>query len=186
MAISCANVHAAIGEFQRTYIYKLFFESVPTVVSAAFPNAISFSAKVDLYNNNAVWPNRKTNAIEVKWGGEFFHIPGTDASKRDQEFSFFDDQPQWVYDFFSALKDLTGNEINQAGVVGTASKFNIGIAKVSVDKETITAYRRLVGCRVYGVESDEISKEGDQVSHLKVDIHWDRNQDVPDKRGKKV
>jgi len=183
MSISCANVHATIGEFQRNYIYKLYIEDVPAAVSTTFSNATTFQAKVDIYNSKAVWPDRKTAAITVKWSGEKFDIPGVDESTRATDFEFFDDESQMAYDFLSACKDLTGNEINQAGVKGISSKFNIGVAKVSVDKNTITGYRRLVGCRVYELSCTEVQKDGDTLSKITANIHWDRNEDVPSKRG---
>ena len=164
----------------------MFIESVPLVVRSKFTKALNFSTNVNLYNTKAVFPNRKTEAINIKWSGEFFEIPGVDGSTRNQMFEFFDDQPMWVYDFFMACKDLTGNEYNQAGVLGTAAKFDIGIAKISVDKETITQYRRLIGCRVYEVNPGEASKDATDISKLQIDIHWDRNQEDISKRGKTI
>ena len=90
------------------------------------------------------------------------------------------------HDFFCALKDMTGNEYNQAGVWGVQGKFNMGVAKISVDKETITSYRRLVGCRVYGVVNEDFDKGGDNVNKLKINIKWDRNQEDKSKRGMKI
>ena len=184
--IASTDIHAAVGEFQRKYIYKVFLETIPPTVLANFPQAQSFAANVDLYNTKAVFPNRKTNAQTINWGGEFFDIPTTDASTRNTEMSFFDDEPMWVYDFFNACKDLTGNEYNQAGVWGVQGKFNIGIAKVSVDKETITAYRRLFGVRVYGVDASELDKAASEASGITVEIHWDRNIEDKSKRGAKI
>jgi hypothetical protein len=186
MGISCQNVHATVGDYQRNYLYKIFFEDVPSAVLVKFPNATNFSTNIDLYNDKAVFPNRKTAKIPIKWAGEFFNIPGVDESTRDTDLIFYEDEPMWVYDFFSALKDLTGNEENQAGVYSTQSKFNIGVAQVSVDKETIRNYRRLVGVRVYGTDVGEISKEGTDVNKMTVNIAWDRNLDVKEKRGLKL
>ncbi|MBR4397248.1 MAG: hypothetical protein IKS48_07390 [Eubacterium sp.] len=186
MGISCKNVHATIGDYQRNYLYKVFIENVPAPILAKFPNALGFQSNVDIYNTKAVFPDRKTNKITIRWAGEFFNIPGTDNSTRDTNFEFFVDEDMWAYDFFSALKDLTGNEENQAGVYGVQAKFNIGVAMVSVDKETITAYRRLEGVRVYEIDVQEISKEGDNVNRLTVNIAWDRNVNVPNKRGKTI
>lgn len=186
MPIACENVHATIGEFQRNYIYKLFFESVPAAVLAAFPQALSFSKEIDIYNTKAVFPDRQTNGQKISWGGEFFFIPTVDNSTRETDFEFFDDEAQWAYDFFCALKDMTGNEYNQAGVWGVQGKFNVGVAKISVDKETITSYRRLVGCRVYGVVNEEFDKGGDNVNKLKISFKWDRNREDKSKRGMKI
>ena len=183
MPIACANVHESIGEYQRAYIYKLFMETVPNSVASAFPNALTFSKEIDIYNIDAVFPDRITNAITIRWSGEFFDIPGVDNSTRAVDFSFFDDEAQWAYDFFCTLKDMTGNEYNQAGVWGIQGKFNMGVAKVSVDKETITSYRRLVGCRVYGVSNESFEKGSETYNKLKINIHWDRNQEDKAKRG---
>lgn len=187
MGLSSQNIHATVGEFQRQYLYKIFIEDVPAPVIANFPEALSFQKEVDVYNTKAVFPDRKTDPIQKKWCGEFFYIPGVDKSTRLSEFEFVDDEPMWCYDFFMALKDLTGNEENQASVYGVQSKFNIGIAKVSVDKKTITAYRRLVGCRVYDVvPGDGLEKEGEGTSSVKVNIGWDRNVEDKTMRGKEV
>lgn len=186
MGISCKDVHATIGDYQRNYLYKVYIEDVPEPVKAKFPQALQFSTIADIYNSKAIFSDRKTNKISIRWGGEFFNIPGTDNSTRETDFEFFVDEPMWAYDFFSALKDLTGNEDNQAGVYGIQSKFNIGVALVSVDKETITAYRRLVGVRVYEVDIGEVTKDGDNINRLRVNISWDRNQNVNSFRGKQV
>lgn len=186
MSISCQNVHSTVGDFQRTYLYKFYIETVPTAILAKFPEALNFQKEVDLYNTKAVFPDRKTNNKTIKWSGEFFDIPTTDASTRNTTLKFFDDESQKVWDFFSALKDLTGNEDNQASVFGTQSKFNIGIAKVSVDKNTITSYRRLVGVRVYDIDggNDTLDKSSEDENYVNVGIRWDRNKDDKSLRGK--
>lgn len=187
MGLSCKNIHATIGDYQRNYLYKVFFEDVPAPVLANFPSALSFQKEVDIYNLKAVFPDRKTNSKKMDWCGEFFYIPTTDNSTRESDFDFVDDESMWCYDFFMALKDLTGNEENQAGVYGIQSKFNIGVAKVSVDKQTITAYRRLVGCRVYELDAGEgLSKEGSDITKVTVNIKWDRNVEDKSLRGKEV
>ena len=81
---------------------------------------------------------------------------------------------------------MTGNDENEAGVRGIASKINIGIARVSVDKKTITAYRRLQGCRVYGIDESETTKDGEDITVLKVNIKWDRSKEVKEMRGKEA
>lgn len=186
MGLMASLMHDTIGEFQRDYIYKFFIESIPQYVRTKFPQASSFQANVDLYNKKAVFPNRKTANIRIEWGGEFFDIPGVDESTRDTELQFYEDEPMWCRDFFEACKDITGNEINQASVYSTQAKFNIGIAQVSVDKETIRAYRRLIGVRVYGVDVGDISKDGKSVNNLTVGIRWDRSQEDRNKRGQTV
>ena len=186
MPLMASNIHSTIGEFQRNYIYKLFIETVPVYVQAKFPQASPFQGNVDLYNTKAIFPDRKTSKIKIEWGGEFFNIPGTDESTRETDLEFYEDEPMWVRDFFEACKDITGNEINQASVYSTQAKFNIGIAQISVDKETIRAYRRLVGVRVYETDVGDISKDGKDVNKLRINISWDRSEEDRDKRGQKV
>ncbi len=186
MPLACENIHATIGDYQRNYLYKVFIENVPEVVIARFPDALTLQKEIDIYNSKAIFPNRQTNEIKIPWSGEFFEIPGTDNSTRNADFEFFDDEPKKLYDFFMACKDLTGNEDNQASVYGVDAKFNMGVAKVSVDKETITAYRRLVGVRVYGLDASEVDKGGSDILKVKVSIRWDRNKEDYTKRGKKI
>ena len=186
MGISCKEVHATIGDYQRNYLYKIFIEDVPDSVKAKFPQALKFSSIADIYNSKAVFSDRKTAKIPIKWAGEFFNIPGVDQSTRETDFEFFVDEDMWCYDFFSALKDITGNEDNQASVYGIQGKFNLGVALVSVTKETITAYRRLVGVRVYEVDIGEVTKDGDNINKLRVNISWDRNENVSAMRGKQI
>ena len=186
MSLTAQNVHSSIGEFQRNYLYKMYIENVPDVLIEKFPNALSFRDEVDIYNTKAVFPDRKTNASPKKYAGEFFYIPTTESNTKEADFEFFSDEDRWAWDFFSACKDLTGNDENEAGVRGIASKINIGIARVSVDKKTITAYRRLQGCRVYGIDESETTKDGEDITVLKVNIKWDRSKEVKEMRGKEA
>jgi len=186
MPLSCKNVHATVGDYQRQYLYKLFIEDVPEPIRQAYPEALTFQMDVDLYNQKAIFPKRETNKINIKWCGENFNIPGTDNSPHDGDIGFLEDEPMRVYDFFNALKDLTGNEENQAGVYGIYSKFNLGIAQISVDKETIRNYRRLIGVRVYSVDVGDIDKTADNVNQMTINISWDRAKTVKEMRGKKI
>ena len=186
MPIAVENVHATIGEFSRNYLYMFFMETVPTVISTAIPKAINFSAEIDTFNTKAIFPDRKTNNEKISWGGEFFYIPTTDNSSRLENFEFFDDENQLAWDVFSALKDITGNEYNQAGVVGSGQKFNLGVAQVSLDKETIISYRRLIGCKVYELSKSEISKDGSSIMKITTQIGWDKNIEDKGKRGTKI
>ena len=190
MPLAVKNIHATIGEYQRNYLYMVFLE-IPSEVSKLitdkyqnFPTQ-TFIKEVDIYNKSAVFPNRKTDPIKISFSGEFFNIPGVDNSTREADFEFQDDEDMRCYDFFMALKDLTGNEDNQAGVRGIESKFDMGVAKISVDKKTITAYRRLVGTRVYGIEAgDGLKKDANDTSTVKVSVCWDRNVEDFNMRGK--
>lgn len=187
MPLSIQNIHSTIGEFQRNYLYMVFIENPPVAIMTTFADAFNFSIEVDIYNKSAVFPNRKTQAIKIPWGGSFFNVPGVDESTREADFEFQDDEDMHCYDFFCALKDLTGNEDNHGGVYATDSKFNIGVAKVSVDKKTITAYRRLVGVRVYGVEAGaDLKKDNNGTNSVRVSIGWDKNVEDYILRGKEI
>ena len=183
MPLSCKDVHATIGDYQRNYLYKMFIEDVPEVIRQAYPEALTFQMNVDLYNKKAIFPKREAAKIKISWAGEFFNIPGVDNSVKEGDFLFYEDEPMRVYDFFNALKDLTGNEENNATVYSTLAKFNIGIAQVSVDKETIRNYRRLIGVRVYAVDIGDTDKTGDNVHEMTVNMSWDRAKTVTEMRG---
>lgn len=209
MPLSCENIHGTIGEYQRNYLYKFEMDlqnvdfnnltnGFGANISQDFTtylkdgtasNSLSgstFNANIDLYNKNAVFANRSTKEETINWCGEFFYVPTTDSSKRDETFEFFDDESNRVYDLFNALKDLTGNEKNQAGVWGIQSKFDVRVQMVSVDKSTITRSRKLIGCRVYSVEYDEAKKDQSGLNSVKVGIKWDRNKELFDERGKTI
>ena len=186
MPLSCKDVHATIGDYQRNYLYKMFIEDVPEVIRQAYPEALTFQMNVDLYNKKAIFPKREAAKIKISWAGEFFNIPGVDNSVKEGDFLFYEDEPMRVYDFFNALKDLTGNEENNATVYSTLAKFNIGIAQVSVDKETIRNYRRLIGVRVYAVDIGDTDKTGDNVHEMTVNMSWDRAKTVTEMRGKSI
>lgn len=184
--LSIANIHATIGEYQRTYLYKLFWEGATynDKSDSSLTSDKDFTDAIDVYNNKAVFPNRKTDAKKISISGEFFHIPTVDNSTRDVEFEFFGDEAMKAYNFFNKLKNMTGNEDNQAGIWGVAGKFNLGIAQISVDKNTITLYRRLIGTRVYGLDVDGNDKAGSDEMHLRVQLIWDRSELDESKVGK--
>lgn len=187
MSLSVKNIHSTIGEYQRNYLYMVFIEDIPLQILSVFTDALNFQKKVDIYNVSAIFPNRKTEAIKVPWCGTYFTVPGVDESTREADLEFEDDEDKNCYDFFSALKDLTGNESNYSSVYGVQAKFNMGVAKISVDKETITAYRRLIGVRVYGVDAGEsLKKDATDRGTVKVNICWDQNVESILLRGKKV
>ena len=192
MSLAIENLHATIGEFQRLYLYKSVIEMISPQsdpIRNALPNGFDIdkvTSQVDLFNQDAVFPDRKTNSKKFQWSGEFIEIPMEDASTRNATFTYIDDQDQNIYTFFSAAKDMSGNEDNQAAVVGPTGKFNMIIYKVSVDKKTITACRKLVGCKVYGLETDQLRKDGTDISKVKVEIRWDRNQNKKDVIGQEI
>lgn len=188
MSLAVKNLHATIGEYQRNYLYMVFIDEVPDYVREKLGGEVNtFQHDVDIYNKSAVFPNRKTEPIKISFSGEFFNIPGVDNSTREVDLEFQDDEDMRCYDFFMACKDLTGNEDNQAGVRGIDGKFNMTVRKISVDKETITASRQLVGVRVYGVEAGEgLKKDATDTSTVKVSICWDRNVEILEDRGKKI
>ena len=187
MPLSVQNIHSTIGDYQRNYLYMIFIEDIPASIMAVYPEfALLFQKEVDIYNKSAFFPDRKTDPLKIQWGGSFFNVPGVDDSTRQADFEFQDDEEMHCYDFFCALKDLTGNEDNHGSVYGVDAKFNMGVAKISVDKKTITAYRRLVGVRVYGVDASELKKDGNDICSVKVTICWDKNVDDRILRGKEI
>ena len=95
MGLSVKNIHANIGEYQRAYLYKLFWEG-PTYPNKTAPDGRSlesvlkavtgsdkFIRNIDIYNGKAFFPNRKTQEEKIAWAGEFFEVPTVDSSTRD-------------------------------------------------------------------------------------------------------
>lgn len=181
MSLTAQNIHSTVGEFQREYLYKIFIEFLPYPVAArligtSVGNAYRFMDDVDIYNTKAVFPNRETDGIPLDWMGDTTYIPGNNKSKKEADLEFYDDEDKCVWNFFSAMKDMTGIEEAPASLFPTLAKANFGVAQVSVDKKTITCYRHLVGVRVFGLDLvNGLNKEGEDISKVKVSIRWDKN-----------
>lgn len=181
MSLTAQNVHSSVGEFQREYLYKLYIEFLPYPVAArlsgtSVKNAYKFMNDVDIYNTKAVFPNRETEAMPLDWMGDYTYIPGVNKSKKETDLEFYDDEDKCVWNFFSAMKDMTGIEETSASLFPTLAKANFGVAQVSVNKKTITAYRHLVGVRVFAVDLvNHPNKEGEDISKVKVNIKWDKS-----------
>lgn len=181
MGLSAQNVHSTVGEFQREYLYKLYIEFLPYPVAArlvgtSIKNAYKFMNDVDIYNTKAVFPNRETEGMPLDWMGDTTYIPSVNKSKKEADLEFFDDEDKCVWNFFSAMKDMTGIEETPAPLFPTLGKANFGVAQVSVDKKTITCYRHLIGVRVFSLDLiNGLNKEGEDISKVKVSIKWDKN-----------
>lgn len=186
MALDISGMRTSIGDFQRGYLYMLFIEEIPVAVRAKFGASERIRSNIDLYHQKGIWPDRKNEDITVKWAGEFTTYSGVDASTREGELVFLLDEAQEIEDFFNACKDLTGDEVNNAAVPKAMQLLTLGVARVSVDKKTITGYRRLQFVKVKGVKSDEPDKEGSDITKLTVEISWDKNITDKSKRGKEV
>ena len=176
MPLTCENIHGVVGEFQRDYLYKVFFGTIP-LPSASNPNMTFTSTfDVDIMNKSAVFPGRETNLEKVQWGEDYFYVPVNNAYERKSDFEFFDDERSSAYDVFNFLKDFTGTEENNAST-RPVDKFDMGVAMVSVDKKTITRCRKLIGCYVYKLDYGESKKDGSSIRSLKVGIAWDRSRE---------
>ncbi|MBP5422718.1 MAG: hypothetical protein J6Y78_09790 [Paludibacteraceae bacterium] len=188
MPISMENVHATIGEFQRPYLYKVkMVPPLPINVSTLKEYLKANPAlDVDYFNKKAVFPDRVTNDKKVDWSGEFFYVPTTENNTKSSEFQFYDDEDNNIYDLFNALKNLTGNEYNQASVRGVQQKFNMQVYMVSVDKKTIVRSRILEGCRVYGLKYSDPSRDGSDLGVVNVTIKWDRSREDALSRGQEI
>lgn len=182
------NVHATIGEFQRPYLYKVKMLT-PLPINAETLKEFLKADKVldiDYFNKKAVFPDRSTKETTVNWSGEFFYVPTTEGNTKSSDFTFYDDEGNVIYDTFNALKNLTGNEYNQASVRGVQQKFNMQVYMVGVDKKTIIRSRILEGCRVYSLKYSEPSRDGSDLGIVTVNIKWDRSREDTLSRGQEI
>jgi hypothetical protein len=172
----------SVGELQRTYLYKLVVESIPIALVAS-TEAMLVRDSVDLYNTKGIFPGRKTNPIQLWWGGESYYHSGRDESTKTGDLVFRLDEAMRIKDFWEAAKDLTGELTAHVAVNKPLQALTLGVYLVRVDKKTVSDYRRLVDVLVYSVDDISPDKEGSDIQTFKVNISWDRQERDNSKRG---
>jgi hypothetical protein len=173
----------SIGELQRDYLHKLVVESYPVAMGAVFSGTPAVSEVVDLYLAKGVFPNRKTNPIQLWWSGESYYHSGRDESTKTADLTFRLDENMKIKDFWEAAKDLTGNLTNHAAVNKPLQSLTLGVYLINVGKNTVTDYRRLIDVLVYSVDGINPDKEGSGIQTFTVNISWDRSHGDKTKRG---
>lgn len=187
MALTTSTMQSSVGDFQRDFLYKMFIEFCPSEVISRMSSANTFKDVVDLYQQKGIWSNRKTSNITLQWAGQFIDYPGVDQSNRIGTLIFTQDAKQMAYDFFSACKDISGDEANHVMLPMTsANQLQLGFAQVDIDKETITNYRRLKNVWVQEIQELTLDKKGSGLSVLQVGIVWGSNENVKEKRGQTI
>jgi hypothetical protein len=186
MSLSITSMKTSVGEFQRDYLFKMVVESYPASILVTCPQAPSVSDVIDLYLAKGVFPNRKTNPIQLWWSGESYYFAGRDESTKTGDLTFRLDEAMKIKDFFEACKDLTGNTENHAAVNKPLAVLTLGVYLINVGKDTVTDYRRLVDVLVYSIDSINPDKEGSGVQTFTVNISWDRSLPDKSKRGMKI
>ena len=186
MPLSISSMKTSIGELQRDYLHKLVVEQYPVSMNAAFAQSPAVSQAVDLYLTKGIFPNRKTNQIQIKWSGENYYHSGIDESTKTGQLNFRLDENMRIKDFWEAAKDLTGDLYNQAAVNKPLQTLTLGVYLINVGKNVVTDYRRLIDVLVYSVDSIETNKEADNIIKFNVDISWDRVEIDPSKRGQQI
>jgi hypothetical protein len=186
MPLSISDMKTSVGELQRDYLFKMVVESYPVTVNVACPNAPSTSEAIDLYLAKGIFPNRKTNPIQLWWSGESYYFAGRDESTKNGDLTFRLDEGMRIKDFFEACKDLTGNLENHAAVNKPLATLQLGVYLIDVGKSVVTDYRRLVDVLVYSVDNVNLDKEGSGVVSFTVNISWDRSLPDKSKRGARI
>lgn len=171
-----SNIKATVGEIQREYLYIMGLVSVPDSVSSDHASATSqMQSDLDLYNVKGIFPDRKTDMIQLKWGGESVFYSGIDASTKTGQLIFYDDESGLCREFWNACKDLTGSQAHQVAQEKEDSVFDISVSRVDVARSVVTAYRLLEDVQVSGVSESDPNKEGTKENRITVTITWDRN-----------
>ena len=183
MPLAINEMQTSVGELQRDYLHKLEVEAYPASMNAAFAGSPMVSKAVDLYLSKGVFPNRKTNPIQVKWAGETFYHSGPDESTKTADLTFRVDESMKIRDFWEAAKDLTGNITNHAAVNKPMQTLTLGVYLINVGKNTVTDYRRLHNVLVYSVDGITPDKEASGIQTFTVNISWDYQTQDKTKRG---
>jgi len=173
MPLSISQVMTSIGELQRDYLYKLVIESYPVSMNLTYPNSSVMKDMIDLYNTKGIFPNRKTDPIQLWWAGEFGHVSGRDSSTKNGDLTFRLSQDMGIKDFFEAGKDLTGSLRGHAAANKPLQLFNFGVFMIDVGKEKVTDYRGLRNVMILGIDNVTPDKEGSGIVAFTVNIAWD-------------
>ena len=178
-----------VGEIQREYLYYMVIEKLPLGLT----KDISYSSKgeydifeLDKFNVKAIFPDKRTQNIPLKWGGRTLNISGTDESTKSNSFEFLQDEYGKCYDILYDCQQLTGSTIKNGdgltsvGQFGTRVSypeneqvFDVRIAQVSVSKSIVTDYARLINAKVIGVKKSNLNKEGNGLSRITCDLVWE-------------
>jgi len=186
MPLGIDSVSTSIGDLQRTYLYKLTVELPLPPGMSAFKNAEIVRDKIDLYQTKGIWPNRKTQPIALKWGGETFYHSGIDESAKTGQLTFRLSQDMGIKDFWEAAKDLTGDLVNHAAKGKLGQVLTLMVYMYDTEKLIITDCRKLRNVLVYSVDTIELNKEGDGIVTFVVDISWDRQERMDALRGEPI
>lgn len=177
-----------VGEIQREYLYYMVIEKLPLGLT----KDVSYSSKggygtfeLDKFNVKAVFPNKRTQNIQLKWGGRTLNISGVDESTKNSTFEFIQDEFGKCYDFLYDCQQLTGSTIKDDGLRSNGLEntrisfreseqvFSVGIAQVSVSKMWVTDYARLINAKVIDVSKSTLNKEGNNLSRITAELVWE-------------
>lgn len=172
MGLNANNIPAAAGEIARNYLYMFYLETYPS----AYKGDSVFQTNIDYYNTKAMFPERKTANITLKWSGQSINFTGVDESPKTGSWEFLDDESGKVFSIFSAMQELSGSEAAHSANITAGQNFNVGIAQVSVTKKKITKYRRFKNVKVLGVKLSDISKDGSDLSKVTISVCWDSSE----------
>jgi hypothetical protein len=187
--MSISNFSATVGELQRGYLFKVYLEELPDIDSileelGSKLNKEKAISDIDIFVKTGFFPSLSTETYELRWSGEKILIPTVQADELSYETQIYLGESMYIKDVFVALKCLTGNPWNHGGVPTAAQTFTMGIATLSIDKETITDYYQLRGCAVTSVGGIELSKEGTEPAFMTVTLSYQKAIPIPSFRGK--
>ena len=181
--LSAADMNASVGDFQREYLYKLLFPTLPIALPQVFPNAADVAANMDVFTNKFAIPESATNPLKIKWAGEWTWWSGTQDAAGFVVLSCRCDRKYLAYDLCSAWKNLTGDDNGAAAF----PKFQcVGVAEllmIDVDKTTVLKKFRLTQAQIMKVEAVDLSKSGDKEVEFNVNLHYERKINLSNNLG---
>lgn len=186
MSLAIHQMYTSIGEFQRNYLFKLSIPSFPRTLADFLGNFNYAKDSMDLYLTKGIFPNQKTNPIQVYWAGEFVYYSGRDESTKLGDLTFRLDQGMKIKDFWEAAKQLTGDLFNHAAAPKPLQTMTLIVDMVNVGKRLITESRELVNVMVYSVDTINLDKEGSEIATFTVNISWDHAIPRFDRRNKPI
>ena len=171
MSMPITEMRTSIGELQRDYLFKMEIIDAPDGYGASDFGLSDDS--LDVYMTTGIFPERKTEQIQVKWAGSSCYYSGVDGSQKTGTLTFRMDEDMKIKDYLEALRDLTGARTTHAAMPKQNQVCQVGIGLVDVKKEIYTDYRILHNVIFWSVAGISPNKEGSAIMTMTADISWD-------------
>lgn len=177
--LDASALNTTVGEFQRNYLYKINIVSFPAALRTAFPGADEFVNNADIYSHKFAIPESSTQPIQIKWAGMWVWFSGPQNPAGNVTMGLRCDRSYQALDFFTAWKNLTGDDATGAALPKPLTVGAWEVLMVDVDKETVLKRFSLGTVQIFKIDAMELDKAGEKELEIQVTLHYERKRTLP-------